>query len=207
MHSTRIPADQEEWRARIRDHFLQSADVKRRTAEEELDSMLLAANIIVECYRSMNKVLICGNGGSAADSQHMAAEFMNRLSGQFERPGLPAIALTTDTSFITSYSNDVSFDRVFERQVLALGNTGDVLLAITTSGKSANVVKAIEAARLRKMTTIGLTGEGGAITELVDCPITVPSSNTQFIQECFLSIEHAVCDMVEQMLFSSSGTA
>lgn len=151
----------------------------------------------------MNKVLICGNGGSAADSQHMAAEFMNRLSGRFERPGLPAIALTTDTSFITSYANDIGFDRVFERQVLALGNTGDVLLVITTSGRSPNVVKAIQAARLRNMKTIALSGEGGAISELVDYPITVPSSNTQFVQECFLSIEHSICDMVEQVLFAS----
>ena len=203
MDSTHLPANQDEWRTRIRTHLLQSADLKRRTADERLDSIVSAANTIVDCYRSMNKVLICGNGGSAADSQHMAAEFMNRLSDQFERPGLPAIALTTDTSFITSYSNDIGFDRVFERQVLALGNAGDVLLTITTSGKSPNVVKAVEAARLRNMKTIALTGEGGSIIELVDCPITVPSSNTQFVQECFLSIEHAVCDVVEQMLFAS----
>ena len=119
-------------------------------------------------------------------------------------PNASAIALTTDTSFITSYSNDIGFDGIFERQVLALGNKGDVLLAITTSGKSTNVVKAVEAARLRNMKTIGLMGEGGVLTELVDCAITVPSSNTQLLQECFLSIEHAVCDVVEQMLFKSS---
>jgi D-sedoheptulose 7-phosphate isomerase len=165
------------------------------------ESIFNAAGLIIDCYRASNKVLICGNGGSAADSQHMAAEFLNRLSSDLVRPGLPAIALTTDTSFLTSYANDFDYSGVFERQVLALGNAGDVLIAITTSGNSKNVLKAVEAARTRDLRTVGLTGQGGALADMVECPVVVPSRETQHLQECFLSIEHIICELVEQILF------
>jgi D-sedoheptulose 7-phosphate isomerase len=189
------------WSRRIPEHLLGSADLQRRTAEVASESIFNAAGLIIDCYRASNKVLICGNGGSAADSQHMAAEFLNRLSSDLVRPGLPAIALTTDTSFLTSYANDFDYSGVFERQVLALGNAGDVLIAITTSGNSKNVLKAVEAARTRDLRTVGLTGQGGALADMVECPVVVPSRETQHLQECFLSIEHIICELVEQILF------
>jgi D-sedoheptulose 7-phosphate isomerase len=189
---------------RVREHFIQSAELKCRTADVAIDSILNAINLVVNCYRSANKVLICGNGGSAADAQHMAAEFMNRLRGDFERPGLPAVALTTDTSFITSYANDIGYDGVFERQVLALGQSGDVLIGISTSGNSRNVVKAIHAARKNGLKTIGLCGEGGTLTGIVDHPVEVPSRDTQHVQETLLTIEHVICAAVEEILFAQS---
>jgi len=205
MDSTELGDLADYWRAWIRDQLILSAELKRRTAESAVDSILGAASYLVKCFRSGNKALICGNGGSAADAQHMAAEFVNRLSGDLARPGLPAIALTTDTSFLTSYSNDIGYDGVFERQVQALGSPGDILLGISTSGNSRNVIKAVEAARQKDLGTIGLLGEGGALGNLVDQAVTVPSRNTQYIQECLLTIEHAICGVVEQTLFGSRG--
>jgi D-sedoheptulose 7-phosphate isomerase len=191
----------ERLRALAHTHFIESADIKRRTADACLDSIVEAAKVITNCFRRANKLLLCGNGGSAADAQHMAAEFVNRLSKDFERPGLPAIALTTDTSFLTSYANDYGFDGVFERQVKALGQRHDVLIGISTSAKSKNVIKAIVAARQMGLETIGLIGEGGEMASLVDCPVVVPSTNTQHIQEALLSIEHVLCLLVERELF------
>jgi len=195
------------WSPRIPEHLLASADLQRRTAEVASESISQAAGLIIGCYRAANKVLICGNGGSAADAQHMSAEFLNRLNSNLDRPGLPAIALTTDTSFLTSYANDCGYDGVFERQVLALGNAGDVLIAITTSGNSRNVLKAVEAARTKNLRTIGLTGQGGALAEMVECPVVVPSRDTQHLQECFLSIEHIICALVEENLFGDHSGA
>ncbi|MBI4634028.1 MAG: SIS domain-containing protein [Deltaproteobacteria bacterium] len=131
----------------------------------------------------------------------MPSEFVGRLTKDFQRPPLPAIALTTDTSFITAHSNDVAFDDIFARQVEALGKSGDVLIGITTSGNSQNVLRAIAAAKKLKMKTIALTGVGGVIVDQVDVAITVPSTSTQHIQESHLAIEHIVCDLVEQLLF------
>jgi len=184
-------------------HFVKSAEVKRRTLETSLDSVLLAADLITACFRSTNKLLICGNGGSAADAQHMAAEFLNRLNSDLDRPGLPAIALTTDTSFLTSYANDCGYDGVFERQVRAIGRQDDVLIAISTSGNSKNVLKAVVAAREIGVRTIGLLGDGGELTDLVDHAVVVPSHDTQCIQETLLTVEHALCMLVEQALFVS----
>lgn len=183
------------------EHLVQSADVMRQAAEGCLDSILDVANLIIGGFQNGNKVLICGNGGSAADAQHMAAEFMNRLNRDVERPGLPAIALTTDTSFLTSYANDIGFEGVFERQVLALGNSGDILIAISTSGDSKNVVKSVAAAHEKRLRTVGLLGEGGALTALVDRSVVVPSRDTQHVQECLLAIEHTICHVVERTLF------
>ena len=158
--------------------------------------------MITTCFRGGNKLLICGNGGSAADAQHMAAEFLNRLSSDFDRPGLPAIALTTDTSFLTSYANDYGYDGVFARQVEAIGQRDDLLIGISTSGNSKNVSKAVLVARECGVKTIGLLGEGGELTTLVDHPVVVPSRDTQFIQETLLTVEHVICLLVERALFA-----
>jgi len=186
---------------RARTHLLESAEVKRRVVETCLDSILAAAELIAETFRSGGKVLLCGNGGSAADCQHMAAEFVNRLTADFVRPGLPAIALTTDTSFLTAFANDCGFEGVFERQVHALGKPGDVLIGISTSGNSTNVIRAMEAARAATMRTIVLMGSGGCLAGMADVTISVPSVSIQYIQEAHLAIEHILCDLVERYLF------
>ena len=170
-------------------------------AERCVDSILAAADLIAETFRSGGKVLLCGNGGSAADCQHMAAEFVNRLTKDFERPGLPAIALTTDTSFLTAFANDCGFEGVFERQVQVLGKPGDALIGISTSGNSTNVIRAVEAARAADMQTIVLMGNNGRLAEMANVAISVPSANTQYIQEAHLAIEHILCGLVECSLF------
>jgi D-sedoheptulose 7-phosphate isomerase len=135
----------------------------------------------------------------------MAAEFVSLLTKDFERPGLPAIALTTDTSFLTAFANDLGFEGVFERQVRALGKAGDVLVGISTSGNSPNVRRAVAAAREMGIGTIGLLGEGGLLVDLVDCPVVVPSRHTQHIQESLLPVEHTICHLVEDNLFNRGG--
>jgi D-sedoheptulose 7-phosphate isomerase len=193
--------DDDHLRETVRAHLLESAEIKHRVAEKCGDSILAAARLIADTFRSGGKVLLCGNGGSAADCQHMAAEFVSRLTKDFERPGLPAIALTTDTSFLTAYANDVGFDGVFARQVQALGKPGDVLVGISTSGGSVNVIRAVEAAHAATMHTIALTGSSGPLGRMANVAISVPSAKTQYIQEAHLAIEHIVCDLVERDLF------
>jgi len=193
-------------RRRIEVHLLQSAETKRQTAEKCAVSIGMAGALIAESFLGGGKLLLCGNGGSAADCQHMAAEFVSRLSPQFERRALPALALTTDTSFLTAFGNDCGFEGIFERQVDALGRTGDVLLAISTSGNSANVLRAVEAARRREIRAIALTGSAGRLAELADVAIRVPSVDTQYIQETHLAVEHVLCELVEYMLFGKPGT-
>jgi len=185
----------------IKQHLQQSASVKQRTAELCHQEILAAATLMTEAYRNGGKLLLCGNGGSAADCQHMAAEFVNRLRADFERPGLPAIALTTDSSFLTSFANDYEFEGVFERQVQTLAKPGDVLIGISTSGNSANVIRAVKAAQALTMQTIVLTGSGGHLAEMANVAISVPSTNTQYIQEAHLAIEHILCALVERNLF------
>ena len=187
--------------ARAKTHLLESAETQRQAAEDCLPSILTAADLLVEIFRNGGKVLLCGNGGSAADCQHMAAEFVSRLTRDFERPGLPAIALTTDTSFMTAFANDSGFEGLFERQVRTLGKPGDLLIGISTSGNSANVRLAIGAARELGLKTIALMGAEGEMEKEVDCAIRVPSRQTQYIQETLLSIEHILCDLTEQILF------
>lgn len=186
---------------RVRTHLIESAELKQQVIATCMQSILAASGVIAETFRSGGKVLLCGNGGSAADCQHMAAEFVSRLTKDFNRPGLPAIALTTDTSFLTAYANDIDFEGVFARQVQVLGNPGDVLIGISTSGNSANVIRALEAARQTNLKIIALTGNGGKLASMADVEIAVPSSNTQYIQEAHLAIEHILCDLVEHMLF------
>jgi D-sedoheptulose 7-phosphate isomerase len=184
-----------------REYLLGSAAVKREVAERCLDAIVAAAQLIAQTLRTEGKLLLCGNGGSAADCQHMAGELVNQLTADFPRPALPAVALTTDTSVLTAFANDFGFEGVFERQVQALGRRGDVLLAISTSGGSPNVVRAVGAARVIGMRTVGLTGAGGRLKDLVDVAIAVPSTSTQQIQEAHLAIEHLLCHLVERDLF------
>ena len=183
---------------RVRAHLAASADVIGRAGDECFDAILAAADAVTDALIAGGKVLLCGNGGSAADCQHVAAEFVNRLTRDYDRPGMPAIALTTDTSFLTGFANDSGFEGVFERQVRALGRPGDVLVGISTSGNSPNVIRAIEAAAGLKMRTIALTGRGGRLAEAAEIVVAVPSADTQRIQEAHLVIEHAICDLVER---------
>jgi len=190
---------------KIETHLLQSADIKKQTAASCARSIAEAADVIAGAFLSGGKLLLCGNGGSAADCQHMAAEFVSRFSKNLERRALPALALTTDTSFLTAFSNDCGFEGIFERQVEALGSAGDVLIGISTSGNSRNVIRAVEAARKKKMRTIALTGNGGRLTAMADAVIAVPSADTQYIQEAHLAVEHIVCELVESILFRGPG--
>ncbi|HEY59177.1 MAG TPA: SIS domain-containing protein [Anaerolineae bacterium] len=179
----------------------ESAETLQKTAEFTSASIQKAAKLIADAFKNGNKLLLCGNGGSAADCQHLATEFMNQLSMNFKRPGLPAIALTTDTSFITSFSNDYSFEGIFAKQIETLGKPNDILIAISTSGNSKNIIKAVKQANLQQMKVISLTGNKGAIKELSDIAITIPSDSTQHIQEAHLVIEHILCGEVENILF------
>jgi len=189
---------------RVRVQLAESAQLKKLVAEKCLDSILSAADLLSNTFRSGGKVLLCGNGGSAADCQHMAAEFVSKLTKNFERPALAAIALNTDTSILTAYSNDCGFDGIFARQVEALGRTGDALIGISTSGDSLNVIRAVDEAKKTGMRIVALTDQGGKMPLIADVAIAVPSSNTGHIQEAHLTIEHIVCYLVEQYLFGSS---
>jgi D-sedoheptulose 7-phosphate isomerase len=156
---------------------------------------------LVECFRKGNKVMLCGNGGSAADSQHMVAEFVNRF--RMDRAALPAIALTVDTSILTAIGNDSSYELTFSRQVEALGKPGDILAAISTSGGSPNILKALDVARARGLTTVGFTGERGRLSMASKCDLclVVPSADTPRVQEVHEFIWHVICGVVEQALF------
>ncbi|OLC21092.1 MAG: phosphoheptose isomerase [Chloroflexi bacterium 13_1_40CM_68_21] len=190
-------------RARLDAHLEESRSVQRLAANACSDSVVAAAQLIAGTFRAGGKILLCGNGGSAADCQHFAAEFVSQLSKGSSRPALPAIALTTDTSVLTAYANDFGFEGVFERQVRALGRPGDVLVALSTSGNSENVRRAVRAAREMGLRTIGLLGEGGQLTDEVDRAVVIPSRNTQHVQESLLPIEHGICDLVERQLFAT----
>ncbi len=190
---------------RVRAHLVESAEVKREVAARLTASIVSAADLLATAFRDGGKVLLCGNGGSAADCQHLAAEFVNRLTRDFERPGLPAIALTTDSSVLTAVANDTGVDAVFARQVQTFGKQGDVLVAISTSGESANVLRAVEAAHAAGMRTIALTGKTGRLAGMVMVGIAVPSDGVQYVQEAHLAIEHIMCDLVERALFGGRG--
>lgn len=167
-----------------------------------MDSILAADKLLVDAFKNGNKLLLCGNGGSAADCQHIATEFVIRLSHKIQRPALPAIALTTDTSNLTAGGNDIGFENVFARTLQGLGNKGDVLLAISTSGNSPNIIKAVEAAKAKEIKVIGfLGGLGGRLLDMVDVPIVIPSYNTQRIQEGHITVAHILCEMTEEELY------
>lgn len=187
---------------RIQQQFFDSADLKYAAAEILAKPIADAVNTVVGCITAGGKVLACGNGGSASDAQHFAAEFVGRF--ERERPGLAAIALTTDTSILTAVGNDYDFNSIFSKQVQALGSPGDVLLAITTSGNSANVLAAVEAAKAKEMTVIALTGRGGGkMRERLgetDVHICVPHERTARIQEVHILVLHCLCDAVDLQL-------
>ena len=187
---------------RTKTHLLDSAETKRLVAEHCLEPIVLAAQTIADTFRAGGKLLLCGNGGSAADCQHIAAELVSLLTQDFKRPGLSAIALTTDSSMLTAYANDFGFEGVFARQVEALGKPGDILIGISTSGNSKNIIKATEAAKEISVKTIAMTGKtGGLLGSMADIVIPVPSTSTQQIQEAHISIGHILCDLIECILF------
>ena len=183
-------------------HFAASAAVKLDSAEILAPAITRAGLLMVRCLMSNGKILSCGNGGSAGDAQHFSAEMLNRF--EMERPGLPAMALSTDTSTLTSIANDYSYEQVFSKQVRALGQPGDVLLAISTSGNSPNVVEAVTAAHERSMFVVALSGrDGGSLAPLLaadDIEIRVPADSTARIQEVHLLAIHCICDLIDREL-------
>lgn len=180
----------------------QSLDVKCRFFAAHTADVSRAARTIAESLRAGGRLYLFGNGGSASDAQHIAAEFVNRYA--FDHPPMPALALTTDTSVLTSISNDSSFLHVFSRQLAAFGKRGDVAIGISTSGSSPNVIEGIKQARQLSMTTIGLLGkDGGHLASLVDNALIVPSNSTPRVQEVHIMIGHIICELVEQELYGS----
>jgi D-sedoheptulose 7-phosphate isomerase len=188
----------------ITDSLKESSDTKLRILQHCSPDISRAIDIIIAALSNRKKLLLCGNGGSAADAQHLATEFVIRLSPDIKRPGLPAIALTTDSSMLTAGANDLGYDNVFTRSIEALGNEGDVLIGISTSGNSDSINRAFQKARELKLTTIGLLGKsGGNSKNLVDVAIIVPSEDTQRIQEGHITIGHIIFQEVEQEIFGS----
>jgi D-sedoheptulose 7-phosphate isomerase len=186
----------------ITDSLKESSDTKLKMEGSCKAEILVAVQAIADAYRNGKKMLLCGNGGSAADCQHIATEFMIRLSHNLKRPALPAIAITTDTSNLSAGGNDIGWENVFARSVEGLGSEGDILLAISTSGNSPNVIKAVEKAHEKKMFVLSfLGGTGGNMKDLVDLPIVIPSSNTQRIQEGHITAAHIICELVENELY------
>ena len=178
--------------------------LKRKWRTSVLSDILKVAEIITLSFKNGKKLLLCGNGGSAADCQHIATELVIRLSHDVNRPALPAIALTTDTSNLTAGGNDIGFENVFARSVEGLGNNGDVLLAISTSGNSPNVLKAVQTAKDKGMKTVAfIGGNGGKLISEADQSVTIPSANTQRIQEGHITAAHIICELIERELYLS----
>ena len=190
---------------RVREYLIETSRTASRTAEACAEEILGAAAAIVKSVRAGGKLLICGNGGSAGDAQHLAAEFVSTLTVDRRRAAIPAIALTTDTSLLTAVANDYGFEGVFARQVEALGRRDDVLLGISTSGNSENVVRALVQARAQGMRTLALTGEtGGKLGPLADVEIKVPSVVTSHIQETHIAVGQLIAFLVEDELYPPS---
>ncbi|MBP9020292.1 MAG: D-sedoheptulose 7-phosphate isomerase [Syntrophobacterales bacterium] len=180
--------------------FRESNQVKEAFLNENLSKLVRVVDAVTAALKGGKKVLLFGNGGSAADAQHIAAEFVNRF--QIERPPLPAIALTTDTSVITSIANDYDFSEVFDKQIRAIGQAGDIAWGFSTSGSSPNVLKALETAKKMGMFTVGLTGkDGGRVAGIVDVALNVPSGSVPRIQETHITVGHVICEMVDFRLF------
>jgi D-sedoheptulose 7-phosphate isomerase len=196
--------DSSDQTARVKQHFEDSVRVKQASQERLTPAIVQAAQAISLALDRGGKVLSCGNGGSAGDAQHFSSEMLNRF--EMERPGLPAVALTTDSSTLTSIANDYDFNRVFSRQVQALGTAGDILLAISTSGNSGNILEAVTAARSCGMRVVALSGrDGGKLSGLLedqDIEICVPADSTARIQEVHLLVIHCLCDLIDQHIAS-----
>lgn len=188
----------------IVDSLKESSATKLKIELECKEDILSAVELLVKSFRNRNKLLLCGNGGSAADCQHIAAELVIRLSHDINRPAIPAIALTTDTSNLTAGGNDIGFENIFARSIEGLGNKGDVLLVISTSGNSVNLIKAVDMAKSKGLYTLGLLGgNGGKLKPLLDSSIIIPSSNVQRIQEGQITVAHIICELVENELYGS----
>ena len=185
----------------IEARFSNSIECLQDFSKDSVLSLIEAKSLILTSFRNNGKILICGNGGSAADSQHLAAEFVSAFSRDLVRPGMPAIALTVDTSIITAFSNDFGFANVFARQVQALGNASDVLIVFTTSGNSENCVKAVEQARAIGMKSIAFTRSSAEISKSVTLSLEVPSTNTQHIQESHIVAYHILIELIENSLY------
>ena len=187
---------------RVKNNFLESIQIKTESLEKLAPRIADAAGVMASCLLDNHKIMACGNGGSAADAQHFSSEMLNRF--EMERPGLPAIALTTDSSTLTSIANDYQYADIYSKQILALGQKQDILLAISTSGESDNIIHAIDAAHDRNMIVIALTGkDGGQIRDLVnanDIEICVPAKSTARIQEVHIMIIHSLCDLIDLQL-------
>jgi D-sedoheptulose 7-phosphate isomerase len=193
-------------RAIAGEYLLTAAQTIELAIGECLDDIVAAFECSVTSLRAGGKLLICGNGGSAADAQHLATEFMSTLTLDNPRPSIPAVALTTDTSLLTAIANDFGIERMFARQVESLGHSGDVLIAISTSGNSENVIRAAEQARIQRVAVIALTGSsGGRLAPAADVAIRVPSMVTAHIQECHLAIEQLIALLVERELYPPAG--
>lgn len=186
---------------KVEKYFAESIKVKQATREKSMNSILKGAQLIADTFLSGGKVMLCGNGGSAAQCQHMASEFISALHKNFVRPSLPAIALTCDSSVVTSFSNDFGFEGVFERQVQGLGKPNDLLVGFSTSGNSKNVLRAMNAAKTIKMHTLGISGNTGKLLKIADVVVSIPSKNTQYIQEAHLTVVHILCELVEHYLY------
>jgi len=185
---------------RIERLLAESMAVQQDLIRYQLENVVRVTNLTLDVFKRGNQVLLCGNGGSAADAQHLAAEFVNRFL--FNRPALPAIALTTDTSILTAIGNDSDFSQIFARQIEALGKAGDALFALSTSGKSPNVNQAVEVARKRAIATVAFTGgDGGSLARSCDIVLLVPSYSTPRIQEAHITMGHIICQIVEEELF------
>jgi len=190
--------------SQIKDLIQNSISVKQQLlADEKLNEVIKESiHIISNAFKNGNKVLFCGNGGSAADAQHLAAEFSGRF--YIDRPALPAEALHCNTSYLTAVANDYSYDLIYARLLQGIGNKGDVLIGLSTSGNSKNIIKAFEVARQKEMISIGFTGAaGGAMKEVSDVLLNVPSNDTPRIQECHMLAGHIICQLVEENLFKS----
>ena len=182
--------------------FEESISVKQKFFKENVGAIVEASKMIASAFTEGKKLLLFGNGGSATDASHMAAEFVNRFKR--ERPGLPAIALTTDMAVITSIANDYDYSEIFARQIKSLSDEGDLVLAISTSGSSGNVLKAMDVAKRKKLKTIVFTGaKGEKFASKADCAFIVPSDNTPRVQETHITLGHVLCQMVEEILFES----
>jgi D-sedoheptulose 7-phosphate isomerase len=190
----------EEMKRIVEHSFAQSIEAKQKCLQRNWEQIIRAATLIVDAFNGENKLMIFGNGGSAADAQHIAAEFVNRF--MIERPPLPAVALTTDTSILTSIGNDYTFDEIFSKQIKALGMEGDVAWAMSTSGQSSNILTALKVARDRGLATIGMTGSDcGKMAEVAQVLLEVETPVTARVQECHITMAHIICELVDHQLF------
>lgn len=203
MPYTPAPEGVLDFQKKIRTQIEENISLNRSLLDDTfLNSVEACAGYFTTALKSGGKILFCGNGGSAADSQHLAAELVVRLRGSFNRPSLPAIALTVNSSVLTAAGNDFGFNAIFSRQVESIGQPGDALVAISTSGNSLNIIEAVKTAREKEIKTIGfLGGSGGALAGLVDLPLIIPSPTTARIQEAHILIGHIICQLVEETLF------